>query len=96
MTQPDKCDTCVTDKTLCDQCKDNPKYRNVPKQSFFAEYKPVCPFGMNDCVCDPAYIKHCDPEWYDELYGDIPPEEAVKHDCSRYSDPSECYDDEDK
>ena len=96
MTQPDKCNTCVTDKTLCDQCKDNPKYRNVPKQSLFTEYKPVCPFGMVDCVCDPAYIKYNYPEWYKELYGDISPEEVADRRCSRHSDPSECYDDEDK
>ncbi len=92
----DKCDICVTDKILCDQCRDNPKYRNVPKQSLFTDYKPVCPLGMVDCVRDPAYVKQYCSEWYKSLYGDIPPEEAVKQHCSQYSDPSECYDDEDK
>ena len=94
---PDKCDICVTDKALCDSCKDNIKYRNlVPNQSFFATYIPVCPLGIKDCISDPAYIKRHYPEWYKDLYGDIPPEEAARRACSGYTYPCECYDDEDK
>lgn len=66
-------------------------------------YKPVCPRGYSDCVCDPAYIKANHSAWYHDLYGDIPPEKAilVEHGCmQRYAeDPNEeysCYDDEDK
>ena len=94
---PDKCDICVADKSLCDNCKDNVKYRNlIPKQSYFALYKPVCPFGLIDCVCDPAYIKHYHPLWYEDLYKDITPEEAAKRACAQYASPDDCYDDEDK
>ena len=66
-------------------------------------YNPVCPRGYMDCVYDPAYIKHCYPDWYKSLYGDLSPEEAI-HDpggCVERmeNDPDEkygCYDDEDK
>ena len=94
------CDKCVTDKSLCDQCKDNPKYANVPKSSAFMPYKPVCKIGAVDCINDPAYILYTDPVWYKELYGDKTPEELAlecfdlcydaEHDEVRY------YDDEDK
>ena len=93
---PDKCKSCVTDRNFCDQCKDSLKYRDVPKRSLFTAYKPACPFGMNHCVYDPAYIQKYDPEWYKSLYGNIRPEEAVKQGCSDYKSPDECYDDEDK
>lgn len=66
-------------------------------------YKPVCPRGYTDCVCDPAYIKYHHPEWYKEMYGDLSPEEAARIEDSCYDrfreDPDEkyyCYDDEDK
>ena len=66
-------------------------------------YKPVCPRGYTDCVCDPAYIKYHHPEWYKEMYGDLSPEEAARTEDSCYDrfrkDPDEkyyCYDDEDK
>ena len=53
-------------------------------------YNPVCPFGYDDCVWDPAYIKANYPEWYAKLYGDKTPEEVG---C----DTNSCfYDDEDK
>lgn len=92
----DKCDICVTDKSLCDGCKDNLKYRNVPEISLFTEYIPVCPLGMMDCVYDPAYIKKYCPEFYEDMWGDITPEEAAHLSCASHKDPSECYDDEDK
>ena len=66
-------------------------------------YKPVCPRGYIDCICDPAYIQHHCPEWYKKLYGDLTPTEAlyVKNGCyERFvEDPDEehyCYDEEDK
>ena len=63
-------------------------------------YTPTCPRGYDDCVCDPAYIKAKDPNWYRELYGDVPVSEAVKECIKRVEeDPNEeeyCYDDEDK
>lgn len=66
-------------------------------------YKPVCPRGYDDCVCDPAYIKANHSKWYHDLYGDVSPEKAilVENGCmQRYvEDPDEeyyCYDDEDK
>ena len=61
-----------------------------------SEYKPLCPLGMNDCVCDPSYIYYHYPEWFKELYGDIKPEEALSIYCSKRHNINECYDNEDK
>jgi len=58
------------------------------------KYIPVCPKGFADCVCDPAYIKYINPERYNELYGDLTPQEAADRDCTEEDD--DCYDDEDK
>lgn len=91
-----RCDACCTSRTLCENCKENPIYKHVPAVSLFSYYTPVCPFGMDDCIYDPAYIKYHYPDWYHILYGDISPEEAAKAACGSYDDPSECYDDEDK
>lgn len=88
-----KCDTCVTDERWCKSCRDNPKYANYPRLSYYREYKPVCLQGWDNCVNDPAYIKFHHPEWYKKLYGDKTPEEAAVTSCSD----DECYyDDEDK
>lgn len=92
----DKCDICVTDKSMCNRCKDNIKYRKVPKISYFTEYIPVCPFGTKDCVSDPAYIKHFYPDWYEEMYGDITPKEAIQKYCAKSPGVYVCYDNEDK
>lgn len=66
-------------------------------------YTPVCPRGFDDCVRDPAYIKHHHPEWYADLYGDKTPEDAAheKNGCfDRVEEDPDmeyyCYDDEDK
>ena len=85
------CDVCVTDRSLCDMCKDNPKYATVPTRSLFTSriyhikrsYTPVCPRGYLDCVCDPAYMKAYHPDSYKDLYGDIEPQEAVKFFCKK-------------
>ena len=97
------CEVCVTDKSKCDNCRDNPKYANVPKHSLFQDYIPLCPRGYVDCISDPAYIKRYHPSWYKEIYGDMTPEEALfdKGGCmDRFkNDPDMeyyCYDDEDK
>ena len=102
-----KCERCVSDKSWCIKCIDNPIYQTIlralPQKSCFMSYKPVCPRGYVDCVCDPAYIKYHYEEWYKELYGDMTPEEAIykENGCwdSFINDPDEkyyCYDDEDK
>lgn len=98
-----KCERCVQDKELCVNCRDNPIYHNIPRHSLYMYYKPVCPRGFEDCVCDPAYIKFHYPDWYKELYGDMTPEEAIykENGCwdSFQNDPEMnyyCYDDEDK
>ena len=97
MMKIDRCSKCVTDKSRCDECMENIKYRDVPRISLYAEYKAVCPFGMTDCVCDPGYIKYHYPEWYKDMYGNKTPEETVKSNhCSKSSNFYECYDDEDK
>ena len=99
-----KCDKCVSDKSLCSHCRDNPEVQKIlaslPKLSFFMNYVPVCPRGYLDCVYDPAYIHFHYPDWYKELYGDKTPEEAAEK-CRQkvIEDPDEenyCYDDEDK
>ena len=107
------CESCVNNKRYCVDCCENPIYaetiakaremlNSVPKYSQHMYYKPVCPYGATDCVCDPAYIKYHCPDWYEELYGNITPEEAIhtKDDCYSYfiENPNDCchYDDEDK
>ena len=89
-----KCEICVTDKSKCIECKDNPIYANVPKWSQFQEYIPTCPQGYCDCVYDPAYIKFYHPEWYEKQYEDMTPEEVAKKHCDK--EDKYCYDDEDK
>lgn len=93
-----KCQFCITDKSLCDDCKDNPKYRDIPKRSLFMAYEPMCPFGMHDCIGDPAYYKFYHPEYYKELYGGLSPKEAVSESCSCCIqwDYPKYYDNEDK
>ena len=98
-----KCERCVTDKSKCVNCPDNPEYKHIERYSLFQAYIPVCPRGYTDCVCDPAYIKFHHPKWYKELYGNTTPEEAIKTEggcLDRVAeDPNEeffCYDDEDK
>lgn len=91
------CEKCVTDRSLCDGCNNNPKYADYPHKSLFSEYKPTCPLGYNDCIADPAYIKHHYPTWYKNLYGDLTPEEASKERCRPDEDGyCDSYDDEDK
>lgn len=58
-----------------------------------APYTPSCPYGYEDCVSDPAYIRAYHPKWWEEL--GMPTEcecaDEYEEDCScRY------YDDEDK
>ncbi len=55
------------------------------------------------CVSDPAYLKCYHPAWYQTLYGDLTPVQAleVTNGCmdAVRKDPNEnfyCYDDEDK
>lgn len=107
-----QCDHCIfskaeNNKDVCMNCRDNPMVQKIlaalPKQSYFAEYSPVCPRGYSDCVYDPAYIEFYYPEWYKELYKNLTPKEAIHvengcWDCFQ-RDPDErcyCYDDEDK
>lgn len=88
------CSECCSDKTNCDRCRDNPKYSDYPTSSYFSKYKPVCPQGYTDCVCDPAYLKCYHPLYYKNTYGDLTPEEVAKKNCS--IDDDYCYDEEDK
>lgn len=95
-----RCDICITDRSECVNCSENPKY---PKRSLFTEYHPVCPRGYVDCVRDPAYVLCNYPDWYKDLYGDLSPSEAikVKDGCleNMKKDPNMeyyCYDNEDK
>ena len=102
MANFDHCDSCVTDKSECIRCRDNPIYKNVPTHSLFQAYIPTCPRGYVDCICDPAYIKYHYLKWYAKLYGDKTPEEASETgNCQEAfeNDPDEeyyCYDNEDK
>ena len=75
--------------------KELEKYTNNNDEYLYEPpYKPTCPQGYDDCVCDPAYIHYYYPEWYKKLYGDLTPEEASKQRCD--PDDEYCYDDEDK
>lgn len=76
-----KCDNCITDKSECIYCRDNPIYADVPKKSRYKDYIPACPRGHTDCKHDPAYIKQHEPEWYKELFGVMPIEKAVQVGC---------------
>lgn len=102
-----KCEKCISDKSWCSQCRDNPEVQKIlmslPTKSCFMAYVPVCPRGYVDCVCDPAYIQFHHPSWYKKLYGNKTPLEAIweENGCmdSYINDPDEkyyCYDDEDK
>ena len=102
-----RCDKCVTDKSLCNQCRDHPEVQKIlltlPKYSQFMYYVPVCPRGYMDCIYDPGYIHFHYSDWYKELYGDLTPDQAIKKEGSCLDkmdrDPDEkyyCYDDEDK
>lgn len=94
------CEKCVTDRSLCDGCRNSPKYADYPNKSLFRAFNPTCPLGYDDCIHDPAYIKHHYPKWYQELYGDLTPEEAAKtkEGCNPDLEDEWCsdYDDEDK
>ena len=101
MNKYNPCNSCVTDKSKCIMCRNNPIYDNVPTRSLYQEYIPTCPRGYIDCVYDPAYIKCYYPDWYKEQYGDLTPEQASEKSCAEKvrEDPDEeyyCYDDEDK
>ena len=103
MSNYNHCNTCVTDRTLCEKCRDNPIYKNVPTQSLYCDYIPVCLLGYSDCINDPGYIKFTYPDWYKDLYGNMTPEQAVEKGCKKElkTDSAgnkycECYDDEDK
>lgn len=102
-----KCEKCVSDKSWCSECRDNPEVQKIlaslPKGSCFMAYVPVCPRGYVDCIRDPAYLLFHYPDWYKKLYGNKTPLEAiwVENGCmdSYINDPDEeyyCYDDEDK
>ena len=59
-------------------------------------YEMHCPYGLYGCIHDPGYlIKSC-PDWYRVLYGDFPPEEAIRIGCLPHCRDGSDYDDEDK
>ena len=95
------CDSCITERALGPECIHNPL--NQYRKNHYRDYNPVCPRGYPDCVSHPAYIKKNYPNWYEQLYGNKTPEEAlhVENGCLARAekDPEElhyCYDDEDK
>lgn len=57
------------------------------------DYIPTCPYGYEDCVSDPAYIRCYHLKWWEEL--------GMPTECSQakyYEEDCHCkwYDDEDK
>ena len=76
------CKMCVQDRRECLSCMDNPVFRNIPTESKFVPYIPLCPIGDGSCAFDPAYIRVQNPEWYRKLFGDVEPEEAMRE-CLR-------------
>ena len=87
-------ENCVSDKQLCDKCSRNKKNWDIEDK--FVLYKPACPFGRENCINDPAHIKHFGPNWYKKLYGEVSIEEALSTDgcCCCACDGYEFYDDE--
>lgn len=82
---------------FCKICSHAPDY--MVRRDYYQTYEPTCPIGMPDCVCDPAYIKRFNPEWYEDLYGTMTVAEVVEKHCKPYiMDGHWCtaYDDEDK
>ena len=65
-----------------------------PNQFKDVYYRPVCKFGWDDCIYDPAYIYATYPDWYKTLYGDKTPEEVAG--CKHCTEECCRYDDEDK
>lgn len=86
-----KKEDCINKNIKCENCRLNyPK----PDHSYYQTYKPACPQGYTDCVYDPAYIKYHTPRWYEELYGDLSPEEVAEKNCN--VEEEYCYDDVDR
>mgnify|MGYP003288492126 FL=1 len=57
------------------------------------DYIPTCPYGYEDCISDPAYIREYHPKWWEEL--------GMPTECEcadEYEEGCHCryYDDEDK
>ena len=69
---------------------------------FDKSYTPICPFGENNCIHDPAYQHKYSPEWWEQL--GMPTEcecyeEFLKDECSldeAIALGCPYYDDEDK
>lgn len=57
------------------------------------DYIPTCPYGYEDCISDPAYIRAYHPKWWEELGMPTECENA-----DEYEEGCSCrwYDDEDK
>lgn len=98
-----RCDKCKTSRSLCKDCRENPIYADIPKYTRFQAYVPACPRGYSDCIHDPAYILYKHPKLYKEVYGELPPKEAIKVEGGcidlMLDDPKEedsCYDNEDR
>lgn len=95
---------CKNAKTArCSVCINNKKFKYLKNWYWYnPPYTPVCPASYEDCVNDPGYVKHYYPNWYKDMYGDIPPEEAIytycKATCKNVDGCITCadYDDEDK
>lgn len=87
-------DECVNKGDACSTCIRN--LRNVYRQDNFKLYLPVCKYGYEDCINDPACEKWCNPEWYLNNYGDVMPSVAAKDKNSGCFDchNGDLYDDE--
>ena len=66
------------------------KAKNLAKKP---DYIPTCPYGYEDCISDPAYIRAYHPKWWEELGMPTECENA-----DEYEESCSCrwYDDEDK
>ena len=91
-----QCESCVTDKSKCINCCDNPIYAHVPKRSQFTWYKSACHLGFIECIYDPGYTKATNPKLYEKLYGNVDPEVAEKSACKTCTMDNCFYDYEDK
>lgn len=83
---------CVNKGDACSTCVRN--LRNVYRQDNFKPYLPVCKYGYEDCINDPALEKWLYAKRYLRRYGDVMPEVAAKNSCCLDCHNGDLYDDD--
>ena len=68
-------------------------YKDLMANIYKHKLGTTCPFGHDDCIHDPAYLKAYHPAYYEHLFGNISVQDALKMSCLISC---QGYDDEDK